>query len=513
MSTYDHIVVGAGAAGCVLAARLSEDPRRRVLLLEAGKPTRRPEARLPPTFSDLFGTAVDWAYETAPEDELDGRRLLMPRGRTLGGTCVLNCQMWVPGRKEDYDGWGVAGWGWDAVGPALDRARRTLNPQPLRDPGPLTDAFLQASGQVGVPRLADLSGPDLEGAGSPLVTQRRGLRFHVGDAYLAPARSRRNLDVMTDAHVLRVLVDDGRTVGVLVRRGGAPETLRAREVVLSAGAIGSPHLLMLSGIGAADHLRAHGIDVISDLPSVGQHLQDHVWAPVEAGLRNPVSLLAAKAPRQLAALLLRRRGMLTSNTIEAAAFVRSEAGLELPDLEVFMLNALLVAGRTLADRHGITLAPIVLQPESRGSIGLASADPLRAPVIRQRFFTDPGGADLATLVRGVRFARRLLAAPALAAQITEELSPGALVRDDPDLEAAVRSRALPVHHPVGTCRLGDVVDPELRVHGVEGLRVADASVMPRINRGHTMAPAIAIGERAAELIAAGAPARVLSGLA
>jgi choline dehydrogenase len=501
MTSFDYIVVGGGSAGCVLAARLSEDPTARVLLLEAGGSARRPEIAIPAAWPKLFQSAVDWNLATEPQPALGGRRLYWPRGKVLGGTSSINAQMYVRGHRSDFDHWaelGNAGWSFADVEPYFGRA--PLHVSELREVNPLTRAFLRAAGEAGIAPTDDFNGTEQEGVGLTRVTQRDGRRDGTAAAFLAPARRRRNLTVTTGAHVTRILFEGRCAVGVAYRKDGRARIARASaEIVLSAGAAHSPHLLLLSGIGPAEQLRAHGIGVVCDLAGVGENLQDHHGVPLLARVRRPVSLLGADSPVQLARWLLTRRGRLASNVCEAAAFVRTRPGAPAPDLELLFAPVLFIdEGLTAPRVHGLSLAPIVLRPRSRGTVSLRSADPLAPPAIDPCALEDP--EDVRLLAEGVLHARRVLAAPALAQEIDEVLAPA----DGEDVGAFVRERAHAMFHPVGTCKMGvdelAVVDPELRVRGVDGLRVADASVMPAIVGGHPNAAVIMIAERAAELV-------------
>jgi len=519
---HDYVVVGGGSAGCVLAARLSEDPAVRVLLLEAGPRDRKLEIRVPAAFTKLFKGPLDWDYETEPEDRLAGRRLYWPRGRVLGGCSSLNAMMYLRGTPADFDWWaelGNPGWSWADVLPVFRRIENDgaggsewtggNGPQhvgALRDTNPLTHAFLEAAQAHGLTRVERLNHGDQEGVGHTPVTQYRGRRWSAADGYLRPALRRRNLEVLTDAVAKRVVMDNGRAAGVEYRRGGRIETARAtREVIVSCGAVNSPQLLMLSGIGPAQHLKDTGIEVVADLPGVGENLQDHLMVAVIVATTSALSLVAAESLRNTARWLLRRRGMLTSNVGEAAAFVRSREGLPGSDLElVFAPVPFMDHGFTKPAGHGMTLGPVLLQPRSRGRISLLSPDPAAKPRIEARYLSDPEGQDLATMVAGIRLCRAILARPELAAHGTEPVEPGPGVETDEQLAEFVREQAETLYHPVGTCRMGvdegAVVDPRLRVRGVEGLRVADCSIMPTIIRGHTNAAAMMIAERAADLI-------------
>jgi choline dehydrogenase len=487
----DYVVVGAGSAGCVLAARLTEDPSVDVLLLEAGGPDTAREIHIPAAFSKLFRSDVDWNYDTAPEPGLAGRSIYWPRGKMLGGSSSMTAMMAIPGSRHDYDAWP---WSWDDVAPVYERVREQLQVEELRDPSPLTRAFVEAAQQLGIPPSPSLGPTDLEGVRVTPVTQRRGRRNSAADAYLRPALKRPNLTVRTNAQVTRVVVEHGRAVGVELDG----EVVRAREVVLCGGAVNSPQLLLLSGIGPRDELERHGIPVVHELAGVGSHLQDHLAAGALFESKLPITLYVAEKPLQLLRYFVRHTGMLTSNVAEAAAFVRSRPDLPAPDLELLFAPVLFEdGGLTPPSAHGITIGSILLQPQSSGFVRLRSSDPLEAPSIEPCYLSHP--ADLPTLVHGVELARRLATMPAFEEIVGEELEPG-----DAPLEQSIRERAQTLYHPVGTCRFGDVVDDELRVLGVEGLRVVDASVIPRVPRGHTHLPTLMLAERAASFLRRGA---------
>jgi choline dehydrogenase len=523
---HDYVIAGAGSAGCVLAGRLTEDSRTRVLLLEAGPADRKQEIRIPAAFSKLFRTDYDWNYSTLPQPALDGRSLYWPRGRTLGGCSSINAHMYLRGRPQDYDGWaagGNRGWAFQDVLPVFVKMERyergssrlhgyggPLNVSDLRDPNPTSLAFLRACREIGIRQIVDPNGEEGEGASLTPVTQKRGRRWSAADAYLRPAVTRPNLTVVTGAQVARLVFENSRAVGVEYVKDGRMLVARAaREVVVSCGAVNSPHLLMISGVGPAEQLREHGVSVVRDLPGVGANLQDHLAVAVIVTVTQPVTLVAAESIGNLLRYLLFRRGMLTSNVGEGCAFLRTQEHLGAPDLElVFAPVPFVDHGLVKQTRHGMTIGVVCLQPKSAGSIALASKDPFAPPAIQPSYLTDPEGEDLRVLLHGVKLARRIFRTEALSAYTGEALEPGPGVERDEDIVGFIRSQAETLYHPVGTCRMGDdaraVVDAELRVHGVEGLRVVDASVMPAIPRGHTNGPTIMIAEKAAELMRAGA---------
>jgi choline dehydrogenase len=503
----DYIIVGAGSAGCVLASRLSEDPQTRVLLIEAGGADTKREIRIPLAWMKLLKSEIDWDYTTTEQAGLGGRRVYWPRGKTLGGCSSTNVMMAIPGHRLDYDGWadlGNEGWSFEELAPHLERVYDTLAVEELRDPNPLTKAFVDAAVQSGIPRSATLGPTDLEGVRLTPVTQHRGRRWSATDAYLRPALRRPNLTVITGAQVLRVLFDGTRAVGVSYRRGGGERTARcAREVILSGGTINSPQLLMLSGVGPLEELAKHRIEPVHELPGVGLNLHDHpaVACHVEAVHSN--TLYAAETAGNLARYLLVRRGMLTSNAAEAAAFIHSRPGLPAPDLELMFAPGLFEnEGLTPPSRHGFTIFSVALQPRSVGSVRLGSADPLAKPEIDPGYLSDPHHNDLGVLAAGLELSRRIVSMPALGQLAGRELAPAAT-----DLQHHVRKAAQGLYHPVGTCRMGSdehaVVDHQLRVRRLNGLRVVDASIIPRIPRGHTNLPTMTIAEKAAHLIRSG----------
>ncbi|MEV4292930.1 GMC family oxidoreductase N-terminal domain-containing protein [Nonomuraea bangladeshensis] len=507
---YDYVIVGAGSAGCVLANRLSADPGVSVALVEAGGQDDKLEIRMPAGFAKLFKTDYDWNYTTAKQDELSGRELYWPRGRVVGGSSSLNAQMWVRGCARDYDQWEVPGWSYADVLPYFTRAEHRigsndgdvygtggpLHISELRSPNVTTAAFLRACEELGYQRLRELNGPSNEGYCPTPVTQYRGRRWSSADAYLRPALKRSNLTVITGVTVERVLFDGRRAVGI--EHGGAQ--LRARrEVVLAAGAIGSPHLLMRSGVGAADELRAAGVEVVHDLPEVGGNLQDHLASGVYVACLQPVTLTKAESIGNLLRFLVLRSGMLTTNVGEAVAFLRTSPEEPAPDIElVFAPVPFVEHGLVPATGHGLTVGVVLLQPESRGRITLNGRD----PVIDPNYLS--AEADVRRLVAGLKAAKQVFTTSAMRPYAGGPMDPYWGPESDEELAQWVRERAETLYHPVGTCRMGadegSVVDPSLRVRGVEGLRVADASIMPTLNRGHTHAPAIMIGEKGADLI-------------
>ena len=525
--TVDYVIVGGGSAGCVLAARLSEDPRVQVALLEAGPADGNVLVHCPAGVAVLALTGqANWGFQTEPQPGLNGRRGYQPRGKVLGGSSSINAMIYARGHRSDYDAWaaeGNAGWGYDDVLPyfrkaecnergadAYHGAEGPLNVMDLASPHRFGPVFVEAARQAGHRENRDFNGPDQEGVGLYQVTHKAGERCSAAKAYLAPNRQRRNLHVITGAHVTRVLLDGRRAVGVAYRQGGADKLLHAgREVLLAAGALLSPQLLMLSGIGPADHLRERGVAVAHDMPGVGRNLHDHVDVVqvVEAPHLKDLFGLSGRgildAARGALEWRRHRRGLLTTNFAEAGGFIRSTPQERIPDLQLhFVLGKLVDHGRRLVFGHGYSCHVCLLRPRSRGTLTLHSADPLAAPRIDPNFLGDID--DLRRLVQGFRLMRDILQQPPLAAHRGREQAASAGARDDAQIEAFIRNHADTIYHPVGTCRMGsgplDVVDAQLRVRGIAGLRVVDASVMPRIVGGNTNAPTIMIGEKAAQMV-------------
>ena len=512
---HDVVIVGAGTAGCVLASRLTEDPDVSVLLIEAGARSRKLETKIPAAFFKLFRTEVDWGDSTTPQSGLDGREIVFPRGRMLGGTAAMNAMMVLRGHPADYDAWadqGCPGWSWADVEPAFARSAEAAFPRAeLPDRHVLAEAFVQAAQAVEIPFTEDLNAEENAGVGFVPVSQRRGRRFSVLNGYLGPARRRPNLTVITGALVTRVLFRDGRAVGVAYRPDREDEVedeaLANDEVILCAGAIGTPQLLQLSGVGPRGVLEGVGVELRHELPGVGANLIDHLANGLLAKTKGVETLATAESLRNFASWAIRGRGPLTSNLGEAVAFVRTRPDLAAPDLELLLAPVLFEEeGLKQPTEHGLTLAVVLLRPKSAGSVTLRSADPRDPPAIDPCYLADPQGEDIATLVNGLRLARRILAQEPLAAFVESELLPGADAVSDDDLRAHIRQLSQTLYHPAGTCRMGSdplaVVDPALRVRGLDGLRVADASVIPVLPSGHTNWPTVMIAERAADLIAA-----------
>jgi choline dehydrogenase len=518
---YDYVIVGAGSAGCVLAARLSEDPDVRVALVEAGPPDTAEEIHVPVAFGQLFQTKWDWDYLTDPEPGLDGRRRYLPRGRMLGGSSSMNAMIYMRGNRADYQEWealGAEGWGWEDVLPyflkAEDNERGASELHAVG--GPLTvsdgrsrhelmDAFLEAAGQAGHPRNDDFNGPEQDGVGYYQLTQRNGLRCSAAVAYLHPATGRSNLTVITDALCTRILFDGDRAAGVEIERGNELSELRAeREVLLCAGAYNSPQILMLSGIGIAAELRAYGIEPRQDLP-VGENLQDHLNVGL-GFLTDTETLITARSEENVLLLQGEGRGPLTSNIGEAGGFFRTKEGLAGPDFQIHAAPVMFVdEGLALPAAHAFVFGACLLRPTSRGKVFLRSLLPSAKPhVLHGYLLTEE---DRAAMIEAMRRLREIAEQPALRPHHGGELRAPAS-NDDADLLEFVKRECHTLYHPVGTCAIGSVVDSELRVLGVEGLRVVDASVMPVVIRGNTNAPTIMIAEKAADLVRGRTPATV-----
>jgi choline dehydrogenase len=525
---YDYVIVGAGSAGCVLAARLSEDPDVRVLLIEAGPPDTLENIHVPAAFAQLFRTQVDWDYSSALEPFADRRRIYIPRGKTLGGSSSINAMVYIRGNRADYDEWrdaGCEGWGYEDLLPYFKRSEDNergaselhgaggpLTVSEGRSRNPMMDAFLEAAGEAGRSLNEDFNGPEQDGFGRYQLTQRDGRRCSAAVAYLHPAMtmSRPNLTVETFMQVHRVLFEQGRAVGVQAARLGELHELRAeREVILCGGAYNSPQLLMLSGVGSEELLSLLQIPVVADLPGVGQNLQDHPGVGLVWTHDEPVSLLGALTEENIATFAEQGRGPLTSNVAEAGGFIRTRPELTAPDIQYHAAPVLYVDEPVF--EHGFSVGPCVIKPASRGMVALLSPDPTAKPYILHNYYAED--SDMQTSMEGLRAAMDICSQTALA-PYTRRPHYVPASESEADLRAHIRQQTFTLYHPVGTCRMGSdpdsVVDTELRVRGVQGLRVIDASVMPTVTRGNTNAPTIAIAERAADLIRHGGAVPVVT---
>ncbi len=536
---FDYIVTGAGSAGCVVAARLSESGRHRVLLLEAGPPDTNPWIHIPLGFARTYvNPKVNWKFETAPQPQLNNRQLYLPRGKTLGGSSSINGMVYIRGNHGDYDEWrqrGCDGWDWDSVLPYFKKAENQtrgadefhgvggplhVSDQPSRFE--LADAALDACVQAGIPRNPDFNGAAQEGCGYYQTTTNNRRRWSTAQAYLAPARKRPNLEVRTGAHATKVLIENNRAVGVEYQSPQGRQTARCKgEVIVSGGAYGSPQLLLLSGLGPAEHLRDMGIEVVRDMPAVGSNLHDHFNTNLNWRISKAITLndLERSWPRKITAALqyaMFRSGPMASNGVHAGVFTRSDPRLERPDLQINIFEwSTLERSKTRVKPHpfpGFTLMPVHLRPDGRGTVRLGSPDPLAPPKVLFDYLRSE--YDMRALLAGIDLCRKIAAQPALKPYIVEEITPGPSVTAEQDLIAFIRESGVSNQHPTSSCAMGPgtntVVDPRLRVHGIAGLRVADASVMPVVVGGNTNAPTIMIGEKVSAMILedAGAGARM-----
>ncbi|WP_412529813.1 GMC family oxidoreductase [Burkholderia lata] len=525
-NSFDYLVVGGGSAGSVLASRLTEDPDVTLCLFEAGGTGDGWPVTVPAALVLMIPSRLNnWAFETVPQKGLQGRRGYQPRGKALGGSSAINAMVYTRGHHADYDDWaalGNEGWGWNDVFPYFKRSEHNerlgnewhgrggpLWVSDLRTDNPFQARWLDAARECGLPVTDDFNGAEQEGVGIYQVTQKNGERWSAARAYLFPhMKTRGNLTVETGAQVRRIVFDGKRAVGVEVTRGGNVETVWAKkEVILSAGAFQSPQLLMLSGVGPKDELERHGIQVVADLPGVGENLQDHPDFVVSYKTNSldalGVSVRGAiKTLGDIRQYRNSRTGTLTTNFAEGGAFLKTHPDLDRPDVQMhFVVGPVSDHGRKVQLGHGLSCHVCLLRPKSRGSVKLRSADPLDAPLIDPAFLEHAD--DLEVLVEGYKLTRRLMAAPAMAQFVTEDLF-ASRSRSDDDIRALLRERTDTVYHPVGTCRMGNdalaVVDSQLRVRGTEGLRVVDASIMPTLVGANTNAPTIMIGEKASDLI-------------
>jgi choline dehydrogenase len=535
VAVYDYVIVGAGSAGCVVASRLSENPSARVLLLEAGPPDDALEIKIPAALNRLWQSAYDWGYTTVPQDRADGRSVYWPRGRVIGGSSSINAMIYIRGNARDYNTWrdefGCDGWSYHDMLPYFIRAERNSRgasvyhggsgPLWVSDPkfkSPSLVAFVESAVNAGAGANPDFNGASQDGVGFYQVTQYGGRRWSAADAYLRPASGRSNLTVLTDALATGVIIERGRARGVRYLHRGAEQEARAEaEVILCGGAINSPQLLMLSGVGPAEHLREHGIPVMADSPGVGANLSDHPIVTAIWSTPKLRSLAEADNATNVMRWQLTHTGPMTTNIAQAGGFARSQPGLTAPDIQWHVVPIPFrnggLADPDPADR-AMSVLVTLLDVRSRGRIALRSADPRHKPAIDPAYLSD--AADTEVLMRAVRMVREIADAKPLRKLWRSEVSPGLDVRSDSALREFIRRDVTTIYHPVGTCamsgpsqldasRMAGVVDTELRVHGVEGLRVADASVMPTVPRGNTNAPTIAIAERAADLISGRAP--------
>lgn len=526
---YDYIVAGGGAAGCVLAARLSESGAN-TLLLEAGYPDNHPFIHIPAGFTKLSGPRVNWGFRTVPQKHLNNRDMWYPQGKTLGGGSSINAMIYTRGHYTDYDKWeaaGATGWGYDDVLPYFRKAESNTRfsndyhgvdgPLSVSDPiSPLkiSSAFIKAAQEAGIPYNPDFNGAEQEGVGFHQTTTRDGRRGSASVSYLRPAMGRKNLTVVTRAQVSRIVIERGRAVAVEYRVDGSTNIERASaacEIIVTSGAIGSPKLLMLSGIGPAAHLRQHGISVAADVPGVGENLQDHLDCYTVYDCNGPHSYYGVDQRVRQAwwglQYLLFRNGPVTTNIVEAGAFVKADPLSAIPDTQLHFLPAYVVDhGLMRIPGYGVCLYTNLLRPKSRGTVRLADANPASQPLIDPNYLSDPD--DMRMAVAGLRLAREVMSSPSMRPYIKGERMPGSAMQTDKDLEAYVRQWAKTDYHPVGTCKMGTddlaVVDPELRVRGIEGLRVCDSSVMPLQISANTNAPTIMIAEKASDLILASA---------
>ena len=522
---FDYIVVGGGSSGAALAARLGEAADRTTCVLEAGGPDSHPFIHIPSFVAAAIGREeTNWRFSTVPQPAMNGREIPVPRGKVLGGSGAINGMVYFRGHPADYDDWsdmGAQGWSYAEVLPYFTRTENNENYPPgiyhgrggpvnvklVENPNALNHAFMDGLASLQFPHCPDFNGPDPEGYGFRQGLIRDGRRETTAGSMLRPAMARGNVHLQTDAQVARVLVEDGKAIGVRLVDG---RIIRARrEVILSAGTVQSPQILLLSGIGPAAHLRDVGVDVVHDLAGVGGNYHDHVASPMHVETDDTTSYgLSLKAlPRDIAHLfqyLFTRKGPLAGNVFESVAFLRTDPSLDRPDVQFVFQPAkrLTVKNVPFPVGHGYAISPVALYPESRGTLRLASPDPSAAPLIDPRLLSEPG--DIQPLIRALRISRQVFESEAFARFDGIEIAPGPQVESEAEFDSYIRETGYTVHHPVGTCKMGTddmaVVDPQLRVRGIDGLRVADASVMPKLIGGNTNAPSVMIGERCADFV-------------
>ncbi len=526
MSTgHDYIVIGAGSAGCAVAARLSEDPDASVLLVEAGGSNRKLEVKAPLAFSKQFHTKLDWDYWTEPEPHLNGRRIYEPRGKMLGGSSSMNAMIYIRGNRLDYDAWaegGATGWSYDDVLPMFKRAENNeqlenefharggpLNVTKVKDVDPVCRAYVEAAASLGIPRNDDFNGARQDGTGQFQVNHHRGMRFSANEAYLRAAKKRSNLTVRTNTLATKLIVEHGRAVAVeLTDAKGKSERVDAgSEVILAGGAFNTPALLQHSGIGPADFLRSVGVQPVADLPAVGEHLMEHPLVYVTHELaEGQVGMFDAEEPKHALKWMLTRRGKLASNFAETGGHIRTDPTMPAPNFQMlFGAGFFFEHGLVSWDAPAGVIGLSYIAPRSRGTVRIRSADPGRKPAVVLNMLSEQSEMD--DMTDAVQRAREIAATGPARAVLAGEITPGPQIRTREEIAAWIRTTCQHTYHPACSARIGSpedgVVDPELRVHGVERLRIADCSVMPTVTRGNTHAPAVMIGERCAELIRAG----------